>query len=151
AYNGYNPYMQSSFLKFRESNEFSGIVKLPLIWEKNELFEDLKNKGNIELFEWDSQNISCDIQVDSVPFEVVFTQNQHENWEAYLNGELVPSHSEFDALMGIDIDTPGKYTLELKFSNSQYKKGIMFTVVGWLIFGSLAIFSRKKIRSYEQS
>ena len=125
--------MQNTYLEFRETNDFQRMMSLPLVWEKNELFDDLPKKGDIDLEEWGTQGISCKVNVESTPFELVFSQNLHEDWFFFLNGERMKTHSEFDALMGIDIESPGVYDLEIRYSNRQYKKGLWMTFVGWLV------------------
>lgn len=83
---------------------------------------------------------------------VVFTTIPYdENWQVYVDGELVDTYKCINAFLAFDIDE-GAHSVEFKYVHSSFNKGLVITVIGISAFVGLCVWDavRKKNKKSEE-
>ena len=150
GYNGYNPFMQSGFVKLREEPVFSWIKEEPLMWGKTTLSE--RNTPDIRLkslnSDYTSKLYELNTKLDLT--ELVFSQNYHRDWRFTLNGKEVKPHKEYGTLMGIDVTEKGRHQVGVSFTGEEVRKALLLQF-GSLVFLVLGIVLLPRIKSFGPS
>ncbi len=62
-----------------------------------------------------------------------------EGWQVYVDGEQTEIYQTLDALIAFDIDGVGEHSIELKYSPSIYRVGMILSIGGILVFIILCV------------
>ncbi|MEO0403259.1 MAG: hypothetical protein AAF193_00160 [Bacteroidota bacterium] len=147
AYNGYNPFMQKSFLTLRDSKEMEGVISRPILSFAG---EDVQNK-----VEWISHNggdFSFKVNSTGPVSQLRFSQNFHPDWRLKVDGKVQTIQKDDNGLMQFSLNGAGDNDVELTFASNQYRLGIWMTLVGFLFTGLLLFFaSRSLLASHHDS
>ena len=75
----------------------------------------------------------------SIPFD--------EGWNAWVNGKKVETISLLDnAFIGIELNEPGEYDIEMRFIPGFLKEGVIVSILGVVLFLGLVIMTIYKLR-----
>ena len=85
--------------------------------------------------------VKCEYTADESE-QLLLTVPYDCGWQIYVNGQKTDAHKLQHIFTGIDVSA-GKNVIEMKFRLPGYKKGILFSICGILLYSvSLIFFNR---------
>ncbi|MBQ9086549.1 MAG: YfhO family protein [Clostridia bacterium] len=122
--------------------------------EFEESFSALKSNPQYEITEYTEDHLIGTITTTAEKQMIQTTIPYDEGWQIYVDGTPVEIYKTLDALIAFDIEEAGKHTLEMKYSPTIYKVGMILSIGGLTLFGFICvadlIWSRRKRRTHCQ-
>lgn len=126
----------------------------------NEIFSQLKNGPQFEISAENSteDNLIGMISTEKENQTILTTIPYDKGWKVYVDNEEVETYETLDALMAFDIAEDGKHLLELKYAPTEYKVGIIISIIGIIAFIVICVVDfilkktllKNKLRVYEK-
>ena len=128
--------------------------------EYNEIFSQLKDGPQFEISAENSteDNLIGMISTQKEDQTILTTIPYDKGWKVYVDGEAVETYETLDALMAFDIAEDGNHLLELKYAPTEYKVGIIISIIGIVAFIAICVIDfilkktllKNKLRVYEK-
>jgi len=95
----------------------------------------------VEIVSFTPHRVEFVVDVDK-PGIVVLLENYWKEWEARVDGELVPILRTDYTFMGVAVDK-GKHTIEFRYNPVLFKKGFWVSLIAWLCGFGFLVFARR--------
>ena len=129
-----------------DSNVTNMFVRIGLVNPNvyNEMVSILsKNPMNLESF----HDTYIKANVNLADNQILFTTIPYdEGWHVYEDGKEIQKQRVAGAFIGLDLGK-GKHNLEFKYTTEGFYVGLLISIVGWIIFGVLFIYSKIKSKN----
>lgn len=92
--------------------------------------------GRVLTSQYDPNNITLAVSSESEGFLVVSEVHYPLRWQAYIDGDIVPTYETNGVLRGL-IVPEGEHVIEFKYDKSNFRRGVLISIVSSLLSISL--------------
>lgn len=103
--------------------------------------DSIKSSAKIKLINYEPNKIAYEIESPEDGI-IVFSEIYYPDWEAIIDGKLVPILLANNSLRAIEI-TKGKHQIEMKYHSKDFELGKYLAIIGIIISIALIIINKK--------